>query len=625
MQLNEKNNFTLKEVFSFKKRKNGYSKPIIAAIRKVIPKYVKHKINQNRILKRYYDRLRRVIIKPIKSPRVYIKEGISRMEFFEILHERKVEYVLLRWWHNLPEIPEGEDMDILIKDEHRDLLNDLIVFYDNGTDLKCDLYTIAGSKHGSRRNIPYFQSNLAHTLIEKRIFYKGAYVPSPMSYFASLAYHAVFHKGFNSGLPGFKEKPIDVEHDYTSVLKDLSIGLVLTIDITVQGIYIWLKEQNFAPADDTLSKLVELKPELNFLQKRLYSDSRGGDLIVYIVREKLLKDGLLDNFKNFLEDKYQFDIIDIRKLNAEEKIKCKTQIRGGKWDKGPYKSSGGPPVALIVAYDYYPWPIDSVEAKKQPRMTNRNNPNAKYDFRDIVNSSTKINAKYNGVHSSDNELDSWFYISQIGEAYRKKISKEVEIRRKHFAGIWSVEKTLSTGPISKVEIIKYGEGLAVKKTFRPGKEAYFRRELFAVKELSKELTFIPPLLEEGEGYLVIPYFENILNEIPELEKNKILASKRIEILKVIESMHTRGLAFVNFTPESLIITPDNKLYCTGFSFLQKYKIPLSNTEKGYEFTDIAKECNFDLPKNIDTCIYSFNNVWKPYIGNWTKNALDKVN
>ncbi|WP_010232538.1 hypothetical protein [Gillisia marina] len=241
------------------------------------------------------------------------------MGFFEILHERNVEYVLLRWWHDLPEIPEGEDMDILIKDEDRDLINDLVVFYDNGTDLKCDFYTISGSKHGSRRNIPYFQSNLAHSLVEKRILYRGAYVPSPLTYFASLAYHAVFHKGFNSGLPGFEEKQTEVEHDYTSVLKDLSMELGININITTQGIFNWLKEQNFAPADDTLAKLVELKPELGFLQKRLYSDIRGGDLIVYLVREKLLEDGLLEDFKNFLEDKYQFDIIDTRILNSEEK------------------------------------------------------------------------------------------------------------------------------------------------------------------------------------------------------------------------------------------------------------------------------------------------------------------
>lgn len=624
MQLREKVNFSFSQSFSIKKRKSGYSKTLLTAVRKVIPESVKHTMKRNKNLKKIYDSLRRAIIKPLKSPRVYIKEGISRMDFFGILHDRNVEYVLLRWWQNLPEIPEGEDMDILIKDEHRDRIDDLLVFYDNGTNLKCDFYTIAGSKYGSRRNLPYFQSNLAHTLIETRVLYRGVYVPSAFAYFASLAYHAVFHKGFNSGLPGFQEKPTEVEHDYTMILKEESLKLGLNITMTVQGVFNWLKEQNFAPADDTLSKLVELKPELGFLQKSLYSDARGGDFLVYMVRERLVKDGLLMDFKDFLEDKFQFDVIDVRNLNSEEKNLCKTQIRGGKWDKGPYEFSGGPPAVLISAYDYHPWPLNSIEAKRQTRMTNRNNPNAKYDFRELINSSTKMNGKYNGVHSADNELDAWFYVSQLGEEYRKKISEEVEIRRQRYAGKWSVKKAISAGPIFKVEIIKYGESLAVKKTFRPGKEGYFKRELFAARELSKELSFIPPLLEEGDGYIIVPYYENILDELPEREKNKALASLKIEIIKVIENMYSRGLAYINFTPESLIISQDNKLYCTGFSFLQKYESLPATIEQAYEVAGIPKDFTGDLPKNFRPGSSSFNTVWGTYLGAWKKNALDKV-
>lgn len=84
-----------------------------------------------KFLKVYW--LLRYYIKPMKSPRVYIRKGIGRMEFFEALNKRNVDYVLLRWWEDLPEIPEGEDLDILVRDEHRDLMKDLVTFRDNGT------------------------------------------------------------------------------------------------------------------------------------------------------------------------------------------------------------------------------------------------------------------------------------------------------------------------------------------------------------------------------------------------------------------------------------------------------------------------------------------------------------
>ncbi|MEJ8800544.1 hypothetical protein [Pontibacter sp. H249] len=602
-----------------KRKKAGYSKILVDAVREVIPTPLKQVFIQNKLLRKYYFRLRRTIIKPLKTPRVYIRKGISRMEFFDILHQRKVDYVLLRWWHNLPEIPDGEDMDILIKDEHRDLINDLVVFYDNGTGLKCDIYTIAGSKHGCRRGIPYFQANIAHTLINSRVMYRGAYVPAPLPYFAGLAFHALFHKGCNSGLPGFSEKPVDIEHSYTSILDDEAKEQGIEIELTAQGVYKWLKEQNFAPAEDTLSKLVELKPELAMLQESLYSDVRGGEVVVYIVRERLLKDGLIQDFRNFLKDKFHFDVIDVRELSAEEKVTCTLNIRGGKWDKGPYKESGGTPAAFVVAYDYHPCPLTEAEARKQPRMTNRNNPNAKYKFREFVHASI-AEGNYNGVHSADNELDAWYYISLLGKEYTSKIESEIELRRARYATRWSLKKVMAAGPIAKEELIVYNGELAVKKTYRVGKERFFQRELFAYKELSNELPFVPPLLASGEGYVIIPFKENILSELPEDKKKQVIASKSAEVRHVIHSMHARGLAYVGFSPDNIIVTPGQAFYCTGFSFLQQYTEYPSSIEQAYEVAGVPATYTGDLPENFDPAKSSFRDVWGSYIGAWENMA-----
>ena len=406
-----------------------YSKnSFIAFGRKIIPEWAKKLIYSNRILKEAFGQLRRFIIKPVRSPRVYIRKGIHRMEFFKILNERKIDYVLLRWWKDLPEMPPDEDMDILIRDDQRDLLNDLVVFYDNGSGLKCDIYTVSGSNNGSHRNLPYFQINLANALLEKRINYKGAYVPSPQTHFASLAYHAIYHKGSSSGLQGFSTVPANSEQNYSRSLEQLAREIGLEVNIDLQSLNSWLEIQDFTPADDTMSKLVEIKPELEILQKPLFSDIRGGDLLVYIIRERLLEMQFLNQFIDFIEKKFSFDIIDVRLLNEEERKRCTREIRGGKWDEGPYRNSGGPPVAFVVAFDYDPWPLNSLDAKKQTRMTNKNNMIAKYQFRKLINGSAGKNS-YNGIHSSDNEHDAWFYISRVGKEYREKIYSQVEKRR----------------------------------------------------------------------------------------------------------------------------------------------------------------------------------------------------
>src|SRR4051812_39015252 len=205
--------YNLNRVYFHGTRLPGYLKKIIVAI---LPKSTREKIKQARLVKYLVIK----IFGARRSPRVYVKKGIGRMAFFEALNTRKIDYVLLRWWEELPEMPPDEDMDILIKDEHRSLIDDLITFHDNGTGMKADIYTISGAKFGSHKSLPYFQSRLADTLIESRILFKGAYVPSALPYFASLAYHAIFHKGCRSGLPGFEEKAPFIEHDYTEILTD---------------------------------------------------------------------------------------------------------------------------------------------------------------------------------------------------------------------------------------------------------------------------------------------------------------------------------------------------------------------------------------------------------------------
>lgn len=608
MKLKSKLIYSLNKIYHFGTHLPQYFKKIVVV---TLPKPVRQKIKQKKIVKYLFDR----ILAPRRVARVYVKKGIGRMEFFEILNKRNIEYVLLRWWEDLPEIPPGEDMDILIKDEHRDLIDDLITFRDNGTGMKADIYTVSGAKHGSHKGIPYFQSNLAHTLINSRVLYRGAYVPSTLPYFASLAYHALFHKGGNSGLQGFDAKSSAIEHDYSTILTELALTSGINVDITLTGLYDWLKIRDFAPANDTLTKLIEILPELSILEVPLTSDVRGGELMAFIIRQQLLKDGLLDDFKHFIENEYNLDIIDVRILSAEERHNCTLQIRGGKWDKGPFKYSGGSPAALVVAYDYHPEPLSNSEQIKQSRMTNKNNLNAKYVFRDSLKSLFLIRGDYNGVHSADNETDAWSYISLMGDDYQTKISAEVESRRTRYARKWGIKKLLSFGPESKTELISYNGDVAIKKTFRVDKERFFERELFAVKQLSKELNFIPPLLEEGDGYLVIPYMENILDSLNANGKKKLLASRKNEIIRVINDMHSRGLAYINFTPKNVIITSKNEFYCINFEFLHKYENRPGKVEDSYEIAGLPKDFKGDYP-----AFYlersSFNKVWKPYVGRW---------
>ena len=544
-----------------------------------------------------------------RPQRVYLKKGISPIDFFDQLNNRNIDYVLLRWWEKLPSFPLDEDVNILVRDEQRVEINDLFSAYDE-RGIKCDVYTLSGSGSGSREGVPVFPYNLSDALLRNRVFYNGAYIPSPLLAFAAMAYHAILHKGYNSGIPGFQKQPDKFIFNYAEALEKMAQETNLQVEITLTGLFKWLKEKDFAPADDTLAKLAKNRPELSVLEKRLSSDARGGEFMVFVIREKLLHDGFLNDFVTRLEERHLFDVLDVRLLNMEEKHAFKTQVRGGKWDKGPFPVSGGAPAAVVTAYDYHPEPLKEMEQKDQTRMTNRNNLRAKYGFRDYLGFILK-NGFYNGVHSADNENDAWFYISHLGESYTNKISIEVEKRRIRYAPKWNVQKTLSAGPLSKVELIKYNGGQAVKKTFRPGRERFFERELFAVKHLAPQLSFIPPLLYEGDGYIVTQYFENVLEKLNEKEKKQLIALKAKDIIQVTKEMQKRGLAYVNFNPDNLIITNEGRLICTGFSYLQENRD--GGFDHVYEIVGLSHKFGGDHPENLGKRSRSLSYLWSDYL------------
>ena len=392
----------------------------IFLVTKSLPKRFQKKIMR----KSFYYKL----FKPLRTQRVFLKEEISVLEFFKILNQRKAEYVLLRWWENLPSFPVNEDINLLVRDEHRALVDDLVDRVDNGG-VKCDIYTETGAKNGHRFNIPVFSQNLSNDLLEERIFHQAAYVPSPVLYFASVAYHAIFHKGLESGVPGFNKKSMTIPYDYSRALEKMAKELDLNIDINVGGIFTWLKNRGYAPADDTLAKLSIRKPELEILAQRLYSDIRGGELMVFVVRERLFLDGYLEDFVNFLITEFKFDVLSVKQLDEQEKKRCSLEIRGGKWDKGPWKVSGGLPAALVVAFDYNPRPINYTKRIGLNRTTNENCVNAKYAYRKRLSSFFRKSENYNGVHSGDNEFDAKHYISLLGAFYFEEILSEVEKRR----------------------------------------------------------------------------------------------------------------------------------------------------------------------------------------------------
>ena len=194
-----------------------------------------------------------------RRARRYIPPEIGLAQFFRTLRDRKVRYVVLRWFDELPQIKPGGDVDLLIHDGDIEAISDLFVSEVRG--VACDLFSVSGLKGSSFRGIPYLPPAKAIGVLERATVYRDLMlVPSPEDYFLSLAYHAVYQKGLRSGLPTSEsglQPELDPRHDYAGILAKLAADANIRVPITMEELDEYLSTRGWRPTPEMFSTLAK--------------------------------------------------------------------------------------------------------------------------------------------------------------------------------------------------------------------------------------------------------------------------------------------------------------------------------------------------------------------------------
>lgn len=211
--------------------------------------------------------LRRLVSRVLgrdKRPRVrrHIPHGVSVPEFFTTLRDAGVRCAVLRWFDALPDVAEGEDIDMLVADEDFAILGR---FLDNADGaIPCDIYSVSGLPGSQYKRRPYFPPGLAKSTVSRRTLRDGLYpVPTPQDHFHGLAYHAVYQKGPASGLRTRHRgiAPLaQPDHDYAGVLEALGDQLGLKIAIDMEALDQHLAAMGYRPSPEDLINLGKSNP-----------------------------------------------------------------------------------------------------------------------------------------------------------------------------------------------------------------------------------------------------------------------------------------------------------------------------------------------------------------------------
>ena len=587
---------------------------IVKIIIKISKKYLPPFITRNKLTRYLYRFIKSSFPnKQEKRVRNYIKHDISIDLFFSILYERNIQYVVLRWFEDLPDVAPDEDIDILMDDNDIERIQDL--FTNTVSNKKIDLYSI--TKLYSYHGLSYYPPKIAREIIEHRVLFKEKYyVPSPMHYFLSLTYHALYHKGEKSGLSSKYISDIEIkpEHQYEEILRKMSADLNLGVEINLDSLHSYMQSISWSPQLDLLRKLSVVnksKWQETILPPKNKNFLVDGEMIVFIVREWASSKEKMECILNIIKEK-RIDIVKIFDIPEKQKPIVMEYVRGGEWGKGPYPICGGEPSCCIVAFDYHPVALDIKHSTEYPFVQNQNI-FIKHNIRDYFNNEMLRTKWTNCIHSSDDEIEAWEYIKYICPDDYSELKEQIQLRRDLYKTKYKVLKLLPGNRTrSKVELIEYNTegGIAVKKTYKYGNKRFLDREVFVYSILSKKYKFIPPLLEVSDSYLIIPYYKCAWNKEGIDERNEIIKKYEIQIVKVMCLFYQEGYALIDFTPNNVIITENKELKIIDYEFLYKYEIKPATFLESYDVKGIPEDFSGDLPLTINPPGENYNKRWK---------------
>jgi len=517
------------------------------------------------------------------GPRRYLAPQTGLPEFFDDLDRRGVRYAVLRWFEDLPSVEPGEDIDLLVADEDLELLEPLLRPRPLRWDSQAfDVYSVSGLPGTAFTTaVSYYPPHFAQAMLDEAVLLRGRYrVPSPLHHFQSLAYHAVYHKGYTSGLPSEvrpDRPPATPDHDYRTILDGLARNAGQPPVTTLEELDAALAEAGLRPPLDTLERLA---PHNDWIGDRFLTDRPRVDpvwhgLAVFVLRERAAAavDAAVDEL-----DRHGFEILGVHQLTAAERAAATLRIRGGNWARGPWPVSGGEPAVMVIGYDVAPRRVGDARSPVNARIQDAKSEARARLLRDLPKAE-----RYNPVHSSDSPGQALDYLEIIDDpqllpTLRAQAAELADRCRMPFPVI---RYLAADGPArrSRVALVEHPvHGRCVCKVYRPSASRYFDREVCARRELA-DLPLTPGLLDSGDNWLLTPYYRDdgrhALRRLPFADAYDGTVQLRPEASRALagfaRGLHERGFFMLDLTTENVHSDPEAGLKVLDLEFVQQYR------------------------------------------------------
>ena len=430
----------------------------------------------------------------------------------KILNNRGVNYVVL------PAVTGGQPA-LLVSDDDVPRIKDLITRVPFGEQLP--VYATTGlpgfsfqqhwrqiSDATSMAVLPTYlaESLLARATVDKR----GCRTLAAADKLPWIIYCALYLSGNDQFASISSTSPV-LAGPSTRIIGELAreTGANLAEPFTLESLDRYLSDAGWEPPFDVLKRLSPWN-QWAAAKVRLRDTVQACEepgMVAFFIRRALVDTGMDADISKIIESG-GFEVLKSIDLNEEQIEAAAKVMRGGNWGPGAFSVSGGPPVRILIAFDVAPAPVPDEFRRKYPHLENGHILEAKLRCREFVEDRLPRKRRFNPVHSTDDSAHSWEVVRLFAADGERALRETIELRKAEFATRFEVVRSLTrTGLRSKIEVIRYGCGQAVIKTFRHNCLRFMEREAAFMDAFSPHRSEISPVLERGPNYLVMPYIK----------------------------------------------------------------------------------------------------------------------
>jgi hypothetical protein len=259
---------------------------------------------------------------------------------------------------------------------------------------------------------------------------------------------------------------------------------------------------------------------------------------------------------------------------------------------------GAPPARMLIAFDVLPGVVEDEMRQRTPDLDNGHTSRAALSCREFVRYRTGAGQEFEPMRPSHNSTEAWSMIRQVSPHLEEELRQSIASIKAAMVTDFEVVRDLTRGaPRAKIEVIRYGDGLAVKKTYRGSRLHYMEREISFMDAFSADRPEIPPVLQRGANYFIMPFVNGrpLRRFLFGRSFPRLMTLKQVRnIADLLRFVFAHGYDPIDLGPHNLLVDEAGRIKAIDFEFAHKSDGPI-DPERSACLAGLSEEFTGEWP------------------------------